>query len=66
MGDPIMKILFVAGLLTLIVGVLNNGAAGAYEGGSIIAAVVMIVLFTSLNDLMKARQFQKLEEVVKE
>jgi len=66
--DPILRILLIAGIVTLIVGIANaeHWVAGLPEGLSIIAAVVMITLFTSTNDYMKAKQFQHLEEQVKE
>ena len=71
MGDPIMRILFIAGIVSIIVSWLAsdpdlNRPWNWYEGASIIAAVVMIILFTTLNDLAKCRQFQKLDEAIKE
>ena len=66
-GDPIMRILFFAGLLTILVGMYDDGLwQGWIEGASIIGAVIMIIMFTSLNDYAKSKQFQKLEDQVKE
>ncbi len=62
--DPIMTILLIAGVITILVNLANG--KDWLEGASIIAAVVMIILFTSCNDYLKGKQFQKLNAAVKE
>ena len=49
-----MKILLIAGVITVIVGIASKGLNdGWFEGTSIMAAVVMIIMFTSVNDYFK-------------
>ena len=57
-----LRILLLAALVALIIGIINDGLAhGWIEGASIFFAVGIIVTVTAGNNYMKEKQFQKLK-----
>ena len=59
-----LKILCVASVVSLILGIATEGIeTGWLEGTSILVAVVIIVSVTSGNNYIKEQQFKKLNEV---
>ncbi len=59
--DKILKILLVAALVSLIMGVLTEGIeTGWIEGFAIFIAVFLIVSVTAVNNYLKEKQFRKL------
>lgn len=62
--DDMLKILCVAAVVSLVLGIATEGLAqGWLEGTSILVAVVIIVTVTSGNNYIKEQQFKKLNEV---
>lgn len=62
--DDMLKILCVAAVVSLILGIATEGIeTGWLEGTSILVAVVIIVSVTSGNNYIKEQQFKKLNEV---
>lgn len=60
--DLMLRILLLAALVALIIGIINDGLAhGWIEGASIFFAVGIIVTVTAGNNYMKEKQFQKLK-----
>jgi magnesium-transporting ATPase (P-type) len=58
--DRILQILIAAAIVSLVVGVLQNGVHGLIEGVSILVSIVIIVSVTSVNNWIKEKQFQEL------
>lgn len=59
--DAILKILIVAAVVTLIIGIIEKGwLLGSVDGVSILMAIVIIILVTTGNNYSKEKQFQKL------
>lgn len=59
-----LRILCLASVVSLILGIANEGIErGWMEGTSILIAVVIIVTVTSGNNYLKEQQFKKLNEV---
>ncbi len=59
--DFILKVLCVAAVVAMAVGIYNDGLAlGWIDGTSIIVAIVIIVVVTVANDLAKESKFQEL------
>ena len=59
--DFILKVLCVAAVVAMVVGIYNDGfALGWIDGVSIIVAIVIIVVVTVANDLAKEAKFQEL------
>jgi magnesium-transporting ATPase (P-type) len=59
-----LKILCVAAVVSLVLGIATEGwEKGWLEGTSILVAVVIIVSVTSGNNYIKEQQFKKLNEV---
>ena len=59
--DKILKILLVAALVSLVVGVITEGIeTGWIEGFGIFIAVFIIVSVTAVNNYLKEKQFRKL------
>ena len=59
--DKILQILLLAALVSLIIGIINDGLAhGWVEGTSIFIAIIIIVSVTAGNNYIKEKQFQKL------
>ena len=61
--DPMLKILCVAAVVSLVLGIAMEGLAeGWIEGFSILLAVIIITVVASGNNYVKEQQFQKLNE----
>mmetsp|Transcript_33196 Transcript_33196/g.41066 ORF Transcript_33196/g.41066 Transcript_33196/m.41066 type:complete len:202 (-) Transcript_33196:2491-3096(-) len=61
--DFILKVLCVAAVVAMVVGIYNDGwSLGWIDGVSIIVAIVIIVIVTVANDLAKEAKFQELME----
>jgi P-type E1-E2 ATPase len=59
--DAILKILIVAAIVTLVIGIIEKGwLLGSVDGVSILMAIVIIILVTTGNNYSKEKQFQKL------
>ena len=59
-----LKILCVAAIISLTLGIAMEGLAeGWIEGFSILLAVIIITVVASGNNYVKEQQFQKLNEV---
>jgi len=59
--DKILRILLVAALVSLIIGVLTEGLdTGWIEGFAIYLAVFIITAVTAINNYLKEKQFRKL------
>ena len=59
-----LKILCVAAIISLTLGIAMQGLAeGWIEGFSILLAVIIITVVASGNNYMKEQQFRKLNEV---
>ena len=57
-----LRILLLAALVALIIGIINDGIeSGWIEGTSIFFAVSIIVTVTAGNNYMKEKQFQQLK-----
>jgi Ca2+ transporting ATPase len=64
--DETMRILCVAAILSLVLGIGMHGIKeGWIEGASILLAVVIISTVTAFNDYAKEKQFRKLNEVAR-
>ena len=62
--DTTMRILIVAGIISLILGVTldEHKETGWIEGFAILIAVLIVTQVTALNDLQKEKKFAKLQE----
>lgn len=61
--DFILKVLCVAAVVAMVVGIYNDGfALGWIDGTSIIVAIIIIVMVTVANDMAKEAKFQELME----
>ncbi|KAH1049625.1 hypothetical protein AAZX31_08G044500 [Glycine max] len=59
--DPTIIILLVCAVLSLGFGIKQHGwKDGWYDGGSIILAVVLVIVVSSVSNFNQSRQFQKL------
>lgn len=59
-----LRILCVAAVISLVLGILTEGLAeGWMEGASILIAVVIIITVTAGNNYIKDQQFQKLNAI---
>ena len=59
--DFILKVLIVAAIVSIVLGVAQNGwAHGFQEGAGIVIAIVIIIVVTVVNDHAKEKQFQDL------
>jgi len=61
LGDEMLRVLIVAGIISIIVGAIQDGLKGASEGVAIMLAVVVVVLVGGLNNYQKEKQFRALE-----
>jgi len=56
--DTILRILCVAAVVSLAIGIYQDGwLLGSADGGSIILAIIIIVSVTVGNNLVKEKQF---------
>ena len=61
--DPVLLILIAAAIVSLAIGIWENGAAeGWIEGGAILIAVLLVATVTAGNDYTKELQFRALEK----
>lgn len=59
-----LRILCIAAVVSLVLGIATDGfAEGWIEGFSILLAVLIITVVASGNNYMKEKQFRKLNEV---
>ena len=59
-----LKVLIGASVVSIVVGIINEGPAeGWYDGAAILLAVCIILSVTATNDYMKEKQFRKLNSV---
>jgi len=64
LGDEILIILLIAALISLTIGILNEGIkTGWIEGFSIILAVFIIINITAYTNLKEEREFNKLNTI---
>lgn len=62
--DPMLRVLCVAALVSLALGILTEGIEeGWMEGTSILIAILLIVSVTSINNYLKEQQFNKLNVI---
>ena len=60
-----LKIITVAAIISIIVGMIKDGPAkGWIEGATIVIAVVIIVSVTAGNNYLKEKQFEKLNKKI--
>lgn len=64
--DTTLRILIIAALVSLIVGIWEDPEEGWLEGVAILIAVVIVVLVTSVNNYIKEKQFRKLNQEASE
>lgn len=55
--DPILKILIVACIVQLGIGIYQDGAMGCIDGVSIFIAIIIITFVTAGNNYVKEKQF---------
>jgi hypothetical protein len=55
--DFTLRILVVAALISLIIGIYENPSSGWMEGVAILIAITIVVLVTAVNDWLKEKQF---------
>jgi Ca2+ transporting ATPase len=61
--DPMLRILIAASIVSLIIGILQEGlATGWIEGTAIFFAVFIVVSITAFNNWSKEKQFNKLNK----
>lgn len=62
--DPILRILVVSGLVSLIIGATldDHPEYGWIEGFAIIAAILVVVNVTAINDYQKQKKFKELRK----
>jgi len=61
--DFILKVLCVAAVVAMVVGIYNDGwGLGWIDGVSILVAIVIIIIVTVANDMAKESKFQELME----
>ena len=58
--DTINQILVVAAIVSIIVGVIKDGAGGLIEGMSIVIALIIIIVVNSANNYSSERKLHKL------
>ena len=56
-----MKILIVACIVQLAIGIYEYGLAGTIDAFSIFVAIIIITLVTAGNNYVKEKQFQELQ-----
>ena len=62
-NDPTLMILIGAAVVSLVIGIVEEGAAkGWIEGGAILIAVLLVASVTAGNDYTKELQFRELEK----
>ncbi|EKX40742.1 hypothetical protein GUITHDRAFT_75356, partial [Guillardia theta CCMP2712] len=64
--DPSLLFLCFASLVSLVIGVVSSQSQEIVEGIAILAAVLVVVTVTAVNDYHKEKQFRSLREVQEE
>jgi magnesium-transporting ATPase (P-type) len=64
--DLCLKILIVSAAVSLIVGTIEDPSKGWMEGVAILVTIIIVVSVTSLNNYLKEKKFQKLNEEAQE
>ena len=64
--DLTLKVLIVAALISLILGMIEDIRTGWLEGLGIFIAIAVVVLVTSINNYVKELKFRKLSEEAQE
>eukprot|EP00486_Rosalina_sp_Unknown_P014513 CAMPEP_0201579392 /NCGR_PEP_ID=MMETSP0190_2-20130828/26911_1 /ASSEMBLY_ACC=CAM_ASM_000263 /TAXON_ID=37353 /ORGANISM="Rosalina sp." /LENGTH=769 /DNA_ID=CAMNT_0048013763 /DNA_START=180 /DNA_END=2486 /DNA_ORIENTATION=+ len=59
--DPMLKVLIVAGVVSIVTGAIQHGTEGAVDGIAILVAVVIVVMVGGFNNYQKEKQFKKQE-----
>lgn len=59
--DPMLKVLMVAGVVSIITGAIQHGLEGAVDGIAILVAVAIVVMVGGFNNYQKEKQFKKQE-----
>jgi Ca2+ transporting ATPase len=59
-NDFVLRLLIVAAIVSLAIGILDDPNEGWIEGAAILIAVVIVVCITASNDYVKEKQFYKL------
>ena len=63
--DEMLRIISVAAIVSIIVGMIKDGPKiGWVDGSTIVIAVVIIVAVTAGNNYMKEKQFEKLNKKI--
>jgi len=62
LGDDMLKVLIVAGLISIVTGAIQHGLEGAAEGIAIMVAVAIVVFVGGFNNWQKEKQFRKQEQ----
>ena len=65
-NDLCLKILVVSAVISLIVGSIEDPSDGWLEGVSILVTVIIVVAASSINNYLKEKKFQKLNEEAQE
>lgn len=66
LGDPLLIVLVFAGCLSIGLGMISHPDSGWYEGLAILFAVLLVVFISAWNNWNQQRQFQELEERVRD
>lgn len=64
--DLTLKILIGAAIISLVVGMIEDPKEGWLEGCAILAAIIIVVMVTSVNNYTKEQKFRKLNEEAQE
>ena len=64
--DLTLKILLVAAVLSLIVGMIQNYKTGWTDSVGIFFALIIIIIITASNNYMREKQFEKINSKVEE
>lgn len=64
--DRILAVLGIFAVLSIITGMIYNPRNGWIEGVTILIAIVIMVLITSLNDWSKDKRFVELQQIARE
>ena len=65
LGDPMLRVLVVAGLLSMGIGAIQDLHHGWVDGLAVLFAVLVVVLVGSVNNYKKEKQFRIMEEEAK-
>jgi len=60
--DPMLIILIIAGVVSIVLGSVEHGADGWFEGIAIIFAVFLVTVVGAANEVQQEKQFRALDE----